>query len=288
MSHYTVLAIVRKDAHQKLEALLAPYDEGKKVKPYVAKTKAQLIAEEIQEIEKYRRSHEAALKLSKDEYAAVAEKENLYGNYDLMKEDLPDAYASIDLTDEAAIFARVKKTYGREINKNGDLISTYNPNSKWDWYDIGGRWKGKLLLKNGAPADSAPAGLVDWDALFSSAPAVAAKNAAFWDEYVLGKIPAGVKDTEKYLNGKFGFLLYRREYYLEFYGTKEEYVRRMSLWHTYAVVDEKGWHEPGKMGWWGCSHATAESKKEWEDSFRSRFIDTLDPEDQVFLVDCHI
>jgi len=288
MSHYTVLAIVRKDSHQKLEALLAPYNENKKVKPYVAQTKAQLIAEEIQEIEKYRRSHAAAIKLSRDEYLAIAEKENLYGNYDLMKEDLPDAYASIDLTDEAAIFARVKKTYGRELNKNGDLISTYNPNSKWDWYEIGGRWKGQLLLRNGAPTDSAPAGLVDWDALFSTAPAAAAKNAAFWDEYVLGKIPAGVEDTEKYLLGKFGPIYYRPEYFLKFYGTKEEYVRRKELWFTYAVVDDKGWHEPGKMGWWGCSGATPESKREWEDNFRSRFIDTLDPGDQVFLLDCHI
>ena len=288
MSHYTVLAIVRKDAPQKLDALLAPYDEGKKVKPYVAKTKAQLIAEEIQEIEKYRRSHEAALKLSKDEYAAIAGEENLYGNYDLMKEDLPDAYASIDLTDEAAIFERVKKTYDNDLNKNGDFISTYNPNSKWDWYDVGGRWKGQLLLKDGFPSDGAPAGLVDWDAMFSSTPEAIAKNEAFWDEYVLGRIPKNAENAEKYLKDKFGFILYRPEYYLEFYGTKEEYVRRMGLWHTYAVVDNKGWYEPGKMGWWGCSHATADSKKEWEDNFRSRFIDTLDPEDQVTIIDCHI
>ena len=26
------------------------------------------------------------------------------------------------------------------IKQNGDLLSTYNPNSKWDWYTIGGRW----------------------------------------------------------------------------------------------------------------------------------------------------
>ena len=29
---------------------------------------------------------------------------------------------------------------------DGQMI-TYNPNSKWDWYSIGGRWSGFLPLK---------------------------------------------------------------------------------------------------------------------------------------------
>lgn len=289
MSHYTVLAIVRKDARNRsLRTLLAPYYEGKRVKPYVAKTKAQLIDEEATKISKHRRSHEAALRLSKEEYFAIAEKGDLYGNYERMREDLPEEDDSIDLRDDDALFHRVKKLYGSELNKDGDCISTYNPNSKWDWYSIGGRWPGQLRLKSGQAVDSARAGLVDWDAMFSPDPKAAAKNAEFWDEYVLGNIPEGVEDADKYLYAKFGFVLYRPEYYLEFYGTKEDYVRRMGLWSTYAVLDDKGWHEPGAMGWFGRSAATAESKKDWEDNFRSRFIDTLDPEDRVVVIDCHI
>ena len=288
MSHYTVLAIIRKDSRQTLGELLAPYDENKRVEPYVEKTKAQLIAEQIQDVEKHRRSHEAALKLSEEEYSAAVDKENLYRNYDLMKGKLPRGYGSIDLTDEDALFKLVKRQYGRELNENGDLISTYNPNSKWDWYSVGGRWAGQLRMKNGAPVDSALSRFVDWDAMFRSSPTTAAKNADFWDEYVLGKVPEGVEDVDGHIRDKFGFVFYRPEYYLEYYGTKEEYVRRMGLWYTYAVVDEKGWHEPGKMGWFGCSGATADSKKDWEDNFRSRFIDTLGPDDKVVLVDCHI
>ena len=30
--------------------------------------------------------------------------------------------------------------------EDGQMI-TYNPNSKWDWYSIGGRWDGFLILK---------------------------------------------------------------------------------------------------------------------------------------------
>lgn len=290
MSHYAVLAIIRKDVRdRRLRTLLSPYYEGKKVKPYVFKTKAQLIAEEIQEIEKHRRSHEAALKLSEEEYSAIVSKEDLYRNYEYAKEKLPDGYDSIDLTDEDAVFKQFKKERpGRRLNKNGDLIETYNPKSKWDWYAVGGRWPGQLRLTNGAPVDSALSRFVDWDAMFAPKPMIDVKNAEFWDEYVLGKIPEGVEDEDEYLRTKFGFIFYRREYYLEFYGTREEYVRRMGIWHTFAVVDEKGWHEPGEMGWFGCSGETPESKKDWEDNFRARFIDTLDPDDKVTIVDCHI
>jgi len=33
---------------------------------------------------------------------------------------------------------------------NWDEWSTYNPNSKWDWYQLGGRWSGRIQLKEGA------------------------------------------------------------------------------------------------------------------------------------------
>lgn len=293
MSHYTVLAIIRKDSRQTLEDLLAPYDENKQVEPYVYKTKAQLIAQEIQAIEKHRRSHAAAISLTRDEYYAIADEEDLYGGYERMKEDLPYGLDSIDLTDETAIFRHIKKIYGDDINEDGDLISTYNPDSKWDWYEVGGRWGGSLALKAGGRADEAKASEVDWDKMFSLDPEEEKRRSEFWDEYVLGKLPAEIaqkseKEKEKYLSDKHGFVLYKPEYFLERYGTKAEYLRRNAIWTTYAVVDENGWHAPGEMGWFGCSSETAETQRDWDENFRSRFIDTLDPEDTVFVVDCHI
>jgi len=37
-------------------------------------------------------------------------------------------------------------------NKDGDWEnwSTYNPDSKWDWYSLGGRWSGMIKLKEGS------------------------------------------------------------------------------------------------------------------------------------------
>lgn len=37
--------------------------------------------------------------------------------------------------------------WGYELDKDENVLSTYNPESKWDWYSIGGRWSGFLVLK---------------------------------------------------------------------------------------------------------------------------------------------
>ena len=38
-------------------------------------------------------------------------------------------------------------SWGYELDEDDNLLSTYNPNAKWDWYCIGGRWNGFLVLK---------------------------------------------------------------------------------------------------------------------------------------------
>lgn len=39
---------------------------------------------------------------------------------------------------------------GGKDKKGIYYLTTYNPNSKWDWYQLGGRWSGFLKLKPGA------------------------------------------------------------------------------------------------------------------------------------------
>lgn len=60
--------------------------------------------------------------------------------------------------------------WGYKIDDEGNLLSTYNPNSRWDWYAIGGRWSPYLPLKlddeereytNMATVDE-----IDWDEYF--------------------------------------------------------------------------------------------------------------------------
>lgn len=296
MSHYTTLAIVRKNSASSFEDIMAPYDENLDVEPYIFQTKEELIKEFAADVEKRRRSHKRALELTKEEYEEAREKEDLfYRSYTVARGPMPEGYEELNLDDPEAVYALYRKEEGEydDFDEEGNLLSTYNPNSKWDWYITGGRWSDQLILKNGKRADRAMAGDVDWDAMFAVTPEEAKKWSDFWDEYVLGTLPPEIaafdeKGQTDYLRGKYGFTFYRPEFYLENYRTKEEYIRRQGLWNTYAVVDEKGWNEPGEMWWWGLSNATAESKRDWDDNYRARFIDTLDPEDEIQIFDCHI
>ena len=292
MSHYTVMAILRKESDTTLEELLAPYDENMDVAPYVRRTKAEVIARKREEAAEV--AHDILIAASVKDAEEYKKQETTY-IYDYVTSDAGKAVAKlVDATDEE-VFAAAVDDYGEEcFDKDGNYISTYNPKSKWDWYQVGGRWAGSLALKNGGRADEAKAGDIDWKATLSCGDEDAEKRVGeFWDEYVLGKLPEDVagkseKEIKDYLDGKFGFILFKREYYLEHYGSKEEYVSRATSWSPYAVLDDKGWHAPGEMGWFGCSLSSAEADRDWENNFRADFIDTLDPEDEIIIVDCHI
>lgn len=47
------------------------------------------------------------------------------------------------------------------VASNGDLLSTYNPNSKWDWYVIGGRWDKCLKTLSGEEVNEAYVNEID-------------------------------------------------------------------------------------------------------------------------------
>lgn len=50
---------------------------------------------------------------------------------------------------------------GWELRDDGRFYKHTNPNAKWDWWKIGGRWEGHLKLKSGAAANQARKSEVD-------------------------------------------------------------------------------------------------------------------------------
>lgn len=40
-------------------------------------------------------------------------------------------------------------SYRKDVDGIWKEYSTYNPNAEWDWYEIGGRWAGKIRVKEG-------------------------------------------------------------------------------------------------------------------------------------------
>ena len=155
--------------------------------------------------------------------------------------------------------------YDGRTDDEGNIYSTYNPDSKWDWYSIGGRWSGEFI-----PEDEAIVKDID----FSMNKEDYEQALKFWKENVDG-------DTDK--------LFYKKEYYYDRYGTAEKYAEYCASFSTYAVITPDGkWHAPGEMGYWGMSSESDDEYRDWHDHYKERFIDTADPEWVLTIVDCHI
>lgn len=175
-----------------------------------------------------------------------------------------------------------------------------NPNKKWDWYQIGGRYSGLLELKS--DATSGTYGARSWTNEYDIIPknkADSAKvkdidfsinkekyneNLRFWELIVEGQQPKDSSE-EKIIQRSF----YKPEYYSNRYENKEQFAQLSSEFGTYAVITPDGkWHSKGEMGWWGASSETDDEAKKWNKSFKEMFIENADPEWTLTVVDCHI
>lgn len=130
MSHFSVAVFT--DENTTVEDLLEPFYEGMEVDPYIAMTKEEVIKngkdrinylkklykEYMKDKRKYRREHFRNIKhlrfIKKVPIMAKWSNERIY------------KYETRFCNKE-------------EISEDGGVYSTYNPNSKWDWYEIG--WK---------------------------------------------------------------------------------------------------------------------------------------------------
>lgn len=186
--------------------------------------------------------------------------------------------------------------------KTGDYGIYRNPDAMWDWYEVGGRWSGQLKLKPGCKGvlgrksrananqtipvecfDVAKFADVDWDSMNANTEKkVLLKR--FWEIIVEGQKPI-TKDEEE----QMAYELYKPEYYLDRYKTKDRYVELESKFTTYAVITEDGrWHAPGTMGWWGISSDDAQAYTKWQETYFEQFLAHLHPETKITMVDCHI
>lgn len=133
------------------------YDENLEVDRYVEYTKDEAIDAAKQD---HAKMYEYALnKLSESNLSS----ENLIYYQNIIDKGLFLSYEDA---------WEVVKKWGYKIDDDENLTSTYNPNSKWDWYCIGGRWDGFLQLKekdengNSIKSNQACYKEIDWDYMF--------------------------------------------------------------------------------------------------------------------------
>lgn len=138
MSHFCVY--VFHDKNTSINTLLAPYDENLVVEPYVEYTKEEAIAKVREEIEEFKNGDYAEYLKNPEEY----EKKYNRSRIEYMKNEFPK---KINWTDDQCYDDIKKDYYSDMIDKDGNLLSVYNPKSKWDWYEVGGRWDGGIPMK---------------------------------------------------------------------------------------------------------------------------------------------
>lgn len=154
MSHFTV-AVFTEPNGKSLEDLLEPYNEDLDVPHYISKE--ELIDRERKSFENFRDTTYALYLKDPDAYIKDV-KSPQHLRY--LTEEFPKKF---NWGDEDFYKEAIKYEEESNIQKDGSVFSSYNPNSKWDWYSIGGRWGNLLVLKNGTTANSAKIKDIDID-----------------------------------------------------------------------------------------------------------------------------
>lgn len=213
-------------------------------------------------------------------------------------------------------FDEIYSKYGYDWNSNYYAkdetgawfeYSTYNPKSKWDWYELGGRWSGFFEIKSGGKANAALKHQIDFDRMREKARINAYSE---WE-----KLNEAIKDTERAVKwGEVRDVMFSgeiekaREFYnnqprviafrkaigypfssLEEYDIpKDIFIQRAadSSISTFAVLKDGEWYEKGNMGWWGMA-SDEKDEDEWNRQF-SELINSIPDNTLLSVYDCHI
>ncbi len=126
MTHFTVGIIVPSHELPNIESFiadqLAPYDENEEVEPYVSYSVEEAQADLTRDIARFER---------------IIERQDPDYNLEKCRDHLEKLRVT---TPEEKYRDYIE--YHKHFDADGEPISTYNPDSKWDWYVIGGRWDG--------------------------------------------------------------------------------------------------------------------------------------------------
>lgn len=215
--------------------------------------------------------------------------------------------------------------YGHvQLDERGEVVKVVkrtNPNKKWDWWVIGGRFSGRITLKPGAQGthgkpgvfgnptgiDQCNKGDIDFDTMKAENARLAAEQYDHFATVTQGtEFPPTWKEVrEKYEEDKID--LARAEYANfpmikamradkklswcspEAFGPDKQAFIDQSVKKTlvpFAMLVNGKWHERGSMGWFGMVSDEKEQTS-WEDEFQALF-DAVPDDETITMVDCHI
>lgn len=264
MSHYTVALVLpanglpsadetplldHRDVEQLVDEMLAPYDETASVEPYSETLDGFHLALLV------KIAREKGLLLVPDDLGE-------------QPADLREAQAWMDaLVSRVGIGAlleacsAVSHEEELHLDEAGRIAhrTTVNPQGRWDWFVIGGRWSGKFDPSRGR--DVLRIGEIDWTALERQARVSAGEE---WENLT--------RLTPERVAGR----------------SRDEFIETGWATHlpTAALLTGEGWREPSRIGWFGSSYNETMSESDWA----KHWIETIRDQDEdavLVLVDCH-
>lgn len=212
-----------------------------------------------------------------------------------------------------------------ELDADGNVTKCFdrtNPNKKWDWYTLGGRWTGFFKVKAGGKAvigrpgvfgekaekghaDQLRKGDIDIEGMRADAEnkaavlydrvhsVIAGRDWMMWEEVRNSYDPDFAKAREVYNEQEVIKDVMRtlNDPFLElehFKMSREDYLSRArtKCLQTFAVVKDGKWYERGTMGWWGTV-SDEKSDMEWSRQFYA-LLDSLPDDTMLSVYDCHI
>ena len=317
MSHSTV-TVVTEDP-DKLDAMLAPFDENTEVEPYWEPAYDRDRYPTVADMMAYVRS----VYEGRADYKIDGGWAKIRARHPSLPERPEDA------TDEQLM----EDWNGGQPYRDGpdglESQSTYNPRSKWDWYVVGGRWSGYWPVKpafHGAPelirgeagafnepvvtpdrADGGPKHMLDLTALEVETAADAQRVIEWVQARKVAELPplppedAGRDAYQAWWrtpavealetdnrDSPLGWSAAPRDVHLAATDPEAYLAEKVRVnFPTWALLTPEGWAERGDMGFWGMSDKTPESEERFADIYREIIEHT--PDDwYLIVVDVHI
>lgn len=270
MSHSTVLVILPKDTplttealHDAVETALAPFDENMAVPPYEKPCSCVGLEAQVAAREQAAAAAVAVTGKTMEDYRAAFSTDDRIARMQAGERVDLDAAWAAHIADYAAAYdARYAEVLAADPRRDapdpacascggtGVRTTTYNPQSKWDWYSIGGRWNGDFLCGN-------------------------AEDEGARERTGKAAIEAIIARSED-----------EAQVFVATWGGNGGRCRDCQHGPQFAVLTPDGeWHQKGQMGWWGMV-TDEQPAKSWE----AEYYELLSghPDHPCVLVDVHI
>lgn len=189
----------------------------------------------------------------------------------------------------------VEMWHGQHLNEDRRYIVRTNPNAKWDWWKVGGRWADWLNISQGKAADfdfverrgaAAVEAADEWGSLKIDGLGQPKPWSEFREQY--DTIEAA---RDAYAAHPFVQQIRARGPWNDpdnYLGSRQDYIDRRvrNACVPFAVVKDGEWHAKGDMGWF-ATVTNAQDPNDWAYWVNS-LLDSLDPDEMLTVIDCHI